>query len=165
VWQHNHDDPACSPFNQPEYTEDPGGYWDWADKCITWTDEIDVGPDIPPIPCKPRIWTDLRGNCWKIVCTEYGPWTESCGRNWGPLPPDSIKLLAVGFGKEGIEVKVGRDCGIETQVIPGGTVPISKVAFALMADAELPTAQLAELDADYWDRMQPPATSKGAAAD
>lgn len=83
----------------------------------------------------------------------------------GPLPPDTIKLLAVGFGKEGIEVKVGRDCGIETQVIPGGKVPISKVAFALMADAELPTAQLAELDADYWERMQPPATSKGAAAD
>jgi hypothetical protein len=101
VWKPS-TDPECSPFNQPEYTEDPGGYWDWADKCISWTDEIDVGPDFPPIPCKPRIWTDIRGNCWKIVCTQYGPWLESCGRGWGPLPPSGIKLLAVGFGEEGL---------------------------------------------------------------
>ena len=170
-------DPECSPFNQPEYTEDPGGYWDWADKCIAWTDEIDIGPEIPPIPCKPRIWTDMRGNCWKLVCTQYGPWLESCGRHWGPPPPDTIpssyslimppvtiKLLAVGFGKEGIEVKVGQDCGIETQVIPGGKVPISKVAFAVMAEAELPAAQLSELSRDYWQGMQPPeATPKRTA--
>jgi hypothetical protein len=81
------------------------------------------------------------------------------------LPPTGGKLLAVGFGKEGIEADVGHDCGIETQVIPGGKVPISKVAFALMAGAELPTAQLSELDPDYWDRMQPPAASRKSAAD
>jgi hypothetical protein len=34
-----------------------------------------------------------------------------------------------------------------------------------MADAELPSAQLSEIDADFWDRMQPPETSEGAAAD
>lgn len=165
VWQHNHSDPECSPFNQPDYLDDPGKYWDWADKCIVWKDPRDVGPDIPPLPCKPRMWTDVRGNCWKEVCTEYGPRLESCGRGWGPLPPDSIKLLSVGYDSDGLEVKVARECAIETQIIPGGKVPISKVAFALMADAELPSGELSEIDAEYWDRMQAPETSGGAAAD
>jgi hypothetical protein len=81
------------------------------------------------------------------------------------LPPDSIKLLSVGYDNDGLEVKVARECAIETQIIPGGKVPISKVAFALMTDAELPSGELSEIDAEYWDRMQPPETSEGAAAD
>ena len=60
---------------------------------------------------------------------------------------------------------VGRDCGIETQVIPGGKVSMSKVVFAMMSEAELPSADMSEVDADFWVRMQPPDISKESTAD
>jgi hypothetical protein len=151
----------CSIFNQPEYTEDPGGYWDWYDNCIVWTDDIEVDPGLPPIPCKPRMWIDSRGRCWKIVCTEFGPQLESCGGVLDPLPVEGAKLRSVGFGPKGIELGVLDDRGIQTQIIPAGKVPISKLAFALLAGAELPTAQITDIDADYWDRMPRPEAVKG----
>jgi hypothetical protein len=144
--------PECSVFNRPEFTDDPGGYWDWWDQCGKLEIQEPWEPPPPPPPeCVPGKRVDSQGNCWWIVCTPDGPVLEPC---WPRPVFDPSKLLAIGLASKGIRVSVSTERGTEEQEVQPGTVRLGALVRAALSGAELPSIRVAEIDRDFWSAFE-----------
>ncbi|MFI1395665.1 hypothetical protein [Streptomyces sp. NPDC020681] len=150
--------PGCSGWNAPSSYNDPEGWFEWWDGCIT--DEAEP-PEEPPEPCMPGEYTDAKGRCWELICTPSGKEVKrGCDE-----PPPKIKGVIVGirFKRNGYSVRVNTEDGVQSQLLTAGKVKLIHLVRAMINETPLPEDHCKKVSDDFWEELPKAKLTLGAA--
>ncbi|MET7766690.1 hypothetical protein ABZS71_33650 [Streptomyces sp. NPDC005393] len=146
----NRRDPACGGWNAPSSYDDPEGWFEWWDSCIT--DEVEPPePPEPPEPCMPSEYTDAQGRCWEIICTPSGKEV----RRGCDEPPTKIKGVIIGirFKQNGYSVRVDTQDGVQIQLLTAGKVKLIHLIRAMVNEVPLPAGDCKKVPTAFWEEL------------
>ena len=145
----------CSGLNQPVFEDDPEGYWDWVDGCIT-DDPIaePIPPEPPQPPCNPIRWIDGRRKCWERICTPFGPEIRPCFDRPVAVLSKQPQIIALRITADGYTVHVATKQGIKVRKVAHGQVKLAHLASAMLNRSKLPTAEIRKIPAVFWAKQK-----------
>jgi hypothetical protein len=146
-------DPACSILNQPDFADDPGGYFDWIDGCYGDRPEAEEVPPVPPVPpCRPSRWRDpIRQCCWQVVCGPFGPEVIPCFEN-ACLVVEPGTIQAIQISPDGFRVRIATDGGSEVVTVERDQAPIRGLAGAMVTGTVV-GRELTAVAPDRWREL------------
>jgi hypothetical protein len=150
----------CSGLFEPDMHEDPSGWFDWWDGCITPEPEPEPsGPSEPPEPvCIPRQWVDAQNQCWRLICTDDGReivpcWSSNPG--WNVVP----RVKAIKLHTDGYSVMVDIGGRGVAQRVTHGPIKLLHLVRAMVATSKLPARDVTTGPPSFWEQ-QPELTLK-----
>ncbi len=146
-------DVNCSPFNQPVFTDDPGGYFDWYETCTSPVPPL--APDWPAPPCE-VVTVYVNANCFWQACSPAGrPTTIRCVDPEAVMveTPEGPHISAMVLRTDGADLLI-RNGRRDTAVsVPHGAIKLANLARAMLHMAPLPSAEIKDIPADFWEGL------------
>jgi hypothetical protein len=146
---------GCSPLFQPDFEEDPDGYFEYWEDCIDSTPPVFEDPWQPP--CRPYRWIDPRnGRCMEKICTSLGPEFRPCPGE-PTIPSDYPQVVALQLRTEGFGVLVATEEGQRLESLSrqaARKIGLGKIITAMINRAKLPTTDVTHVPTDFWDKQK-----------
>ena len=145
----------CSSLNEPDFEDDPSGWFDWYDDCASGADPVAEPPQPPSLPpCRPRHYT-VNGKCWEVVCTNEGPEIRPCLKT--PVPPNltAIEILAIRIANDGFHVQTLSKGGLLMEKIKHGKIKLKHLGAAMIFKQALPELSIKKIKPDFWQKLKP----------
>jgi len=141
----------CSGINEPNFEDNPSGWFDWFDDCMSGENG---NHEPPPIPCRPGRYS-VNGKCWQIVCTTDGTELRPCFTT--PIPPNinSVIVTAVCITNNGFLVQTQSAKGLKTDKIKHGKIRLKHIAAALIYKKPLPNPEIKKVASTFWEGIKP----------
>jgi hypothetical protein len=149
VWKAS--EARCTAGNEPDFTRNPEGWFEWFDSCIT-DEPGDVDTEGFELPCKPVKLQDQQGRCWRVVCTSDGPEFRPC---WGEEIGEPRAIVAVQARADGYSVLVNTSHGHPVQDIPAGRLHPTHLIRAMVHHISLPGDLIREVEGSFWEGLTP----------
>ncbi|MGH8528205.1 MAG: hypothetical protein ACREXY_29485 [Gammaproteobacteria bacterium] len=148
-------DQGCSPLFEPDFEEDPDGYFDYWQDCIDDTHSDFADPWQPP--CRPYRWTDPRnGRCMEKICTAEGPEFRPCPGE-PTIPSDYPQVVALQLRTYGFGILVATEEGQRLQSLSRKAVKkigLVQIISALINKAKLPAPDVTKVPTDFWEKQK-----------